>query len=304
MRRYIGLLVPLVLSGAAFATACGGDSKTVTIPGGGQVSTSNKIPSDFPSDFPVYSGAKVVGSVKGDQKGQQGFYVTWETGDPADKVTTFFKDAFAKGPWKSESTIESNGTVILSAKKDAKSAALTVSAANNKTTIGVFLGDDNSLSGTAPTKTGSGSASDNKTATAQASRDAPDSSSSQGSPTASPLPPEVTLPKDFPKDRAPLPSDARVTSSTSFGQGGSKSYIITYYTKSTPEAAADYFSKEMPKHGWVDSFTSNTNGEYFVTFTSAATSGSTNDGLTVTAMKSDTPGYTQVSVSVSLTAAQ
>lgn len=302
MRRYIGLLIPVILSGAAFATACGSDSKTVSIPGGGQVSTSNKIPSDFPSDFPVYSGAKVVGSVKGSEKGQQGFFVTWETGDPVDKVTTFFKDEFAKGPWKSESTLESNGAVILGAKKDAKSAALSVSASNNKTTIVVSLGDTNSSS--APTTSSSGSASDDETATAQAAQDAADSSSSQGSPTASPLPPEVTLPKDFPKDRAPLPSDARVTSSTSFGQGGSKTYIITFYTKSSPEVAADYFSKEMPKHGWVDSFTSNTNGEYFVTFTSGATSGSTNDGLTVTAIQSDTPGYTQVSVSVSLTAAQ
>lgn len=307
MRRYLGLLVPLLFLGAAFAAACGGDSKTVKIPGGGEVSTSNKLPNDFPSDFPVYPGAKVVGSIKGDQKGLQGFFVTWETGDQVDKVTAFYKKEFEKGPWKSESTLESGDTVILGAKKVGKTAALTIGRADNKTTIAVFLGDDNSSSGAAPTKTGSGSSSDNKTATAQAGQDAADSgssSSSEKSPTASPLPPEVKLPKDFPTDRVPLPGDARVTSSTSFGQGGAKSYIITYYTKSSPEAAADYFSKEMPKHGWSDSFSSNTNGEFFVTFTSGATSGSTNDGLTVTASQSDTPGYTQVGLSVSLTAAQ
>lgn len=306
MRRYLGVLVPLLVLGAAFAAACGGDSKTVKIPGGGEVSTSNKLPSDFPSDFPVYGGAKVVGSVKGDQKGQLGFFVTWETGDQVDKVTDFYKKEFEKGPWKSESTLESNGTTILGAKKDGKTAALTIARGDNKTTIGAFLGDDNSSSsgsssdGT-PTKTsGSSSSSDKKTATASGSS----SSSGEKSPTARPLPPEVKLPKDFPTDRVPLPSDARVTSSTSFGQGGAKSYIITYFTKSSPEDAAGYFSKEMPKHGWSDSFSSNTNGEFFVTFTSGDTSGATNDGLTVTASASeDTPGYTQVGVSVSLTAA-
>ena len=117
-----------------------------------------------------------------------------------------------------------------------------------------------------------------------------------------PPPPEVRLPKDFPTDRVPLPSGARVTSSTSFGQGGQKTYIITYFTKSSPDDVAKYFSDEMPKHGWSSAFSSNSNGELFVTFTSGDTGSGSNDGLTVTASDStDTPGYTQVGVSVSLT---
>jgi hypothetical protein len=71
--------------------------------------------------------------------------------------------------------------------------------------------------------------------------------------------------------------------------------------KDSPEKAADYFSTEMPKHGWADSFSSNQNGEYFVTFTSGDTSGSSSNSMTVNASESETSGYTKVGMTVSLT---
>ena len=59
----------------------------------------------------------------------------------------------------------------------------------------------------------------------------------------------------------------------------------------------------MPKHGWTDSFTSNSNGQYFVTFTGAANADGGTDGLTVSSQKSTGyDGYTEVNISLSATA--
>ncbi len=310
MQRYLGLLIPVLVLGAALTAACGGSSsKTVDIPGGGKVSSSDKLPSDFPSDFPKYGGAKVKGSVTGQQQGISGTSVIWESGDGLDKVKSFFDGEFAKESWKAEANGSAGDTAYWSGKNKDGKKVFYAGATNSdgKTTITAVVGDnpDASSSGSSKTSTSGGSGSSaNKTATSEAEDGSSSSSGPEKSPTPSPLPPEVKLPADFPKDRVPLPSGARVTSSTSFDQGGAKSYLISYFTKTSPQDTADYFSKEMPNHGWKDSFSSNTNGEFFVTFTSGDTSGSTNDGLTVTASAStDTPGYTEVGVNVSLTAA-
>ena len=316
MQRYLGLLIPVLVLGAALTAACGGSSsKTVDIPGGGKISSSDKLPSDFPGDFPKYSGAKVKGSVTGQQQGISGTSVIWESGDGLDKVKSFFDGEFAKDNWKAEANGSAGDTAYWSGKsKDGKKVFYAgATNADGKTTITAVVGDNpdgassggskTSTSGSSKTSTSGGSGSSaNKTATSEAEDGSSSSSGPEKSPTPSPLPPEVKLPKDFPTARVPLPSGARVTSSTSFGQGGQKTYIITYFTKSSPDDVAKYFSDEMPKHGWSSAFSSNSNGELFVTFTSGDTGSGSNDGLTVTASDStDTPGYTQVGVSVSLT---
>jgi hypothetical protein len=311
----VSLLVPALVLAAIVAAACGGGgSKTVNLPGGGQVSSSNKVPDNFPSDFPIYSGAKVQGSYTGQSEGISGSVVIWETGDALDKVKSFYNDQFAKDAWKSDSNGEVNDNAYWSgANKDGtKQFYAGASRADNKTTITVTIGDkpkdsssDGSSSGGSATSTsGSSSASsDKKTSTAEAEDGSSSDSGADKSPTPSPLPPEVKLASDFPKDRVPFPSGARVTSTSSFGSNGSKTYIITLYVKDSPEKVAQFFTDEMPKRGWTDSFTSNTNGEYFVTFTSGDTSGSSGEALTVGAQESETPGYTTVSLSVTLAGA-
>lgn len=273
---------------------------------------SGKLPDNFPSDYPVYGGAKVQGSYSGSTEGINGTVVTWETGDSLDKVKSFYTDAFGKGAWKADSNGEVNDSAYWSgSSSDGKQSFYTLaSTTDGKTSIIATLGDKpaDSSGGSNSTSTSGGSSSNsNKTATAEAdSGSSGDSSSpdasSEKSPTSSPLPPEVSLAKDFPSDRVPFPSGARVTSSSSFGSGGSKTYIIQLYVKDDAETAIGYFSDEMPKHGWTNSFSSNSNGEYFVTFTAGDASAATNDGLTVSASPADTAGYTDVSLSVSLTA--
>ena len=307
MRKYLALLIP-ALASLAILAGCGGDSKTVKIPGGGEVSVSGKLPDNFPKDFPVYKGAKVQGSYTGKNEGVSGTVVTWETGDSIDKVKDFYDKAFQSGAWPTTSNGDLNGSAYWGGESsDEKTTFYTmVSTVDGKTNIIATVGDTPKDSSSDGSGDSGSSSSSNKTATASASDDSSsdsDSSSSEKSPTASPLPPEVKLSKDFPTDRVPLPSGARVTSASSFGSGGSKTFIVELYTKDSPEKAADYFSTEMPKHGWSDSFSSNTNGEYFVTFTSGDANASSNDGMTVTASESETSGYTMVGVSVSLTAA-
>src|SRR5689334_15276542 len=101
MSKYIAILIPALLL-ASFTFACGGgSSKTVKIPGGGEISSSSKLPDSFPGDFPIYSGAKVQGSVSGSQGGVSGTTVSWQTGDSVSKVTDFYTGKFKDGPWKS-----------------------------------------------------------------------------------------------------------------------------------------------------------------------------------------------------------
>jgi hypothetical protein len=75
-----------------------------------------------------------------------------------------------------------------------------------------------------------------------------------------------------------------------------------FLTKDNAERVAQYFSDEMPKHGWSDAFSANSDGAYFVTFTAGETS-SPNDALTLSANAwTDNPGYTEVALTVGVAA--
>jgi hypothetical protein len=253
----------------------------------------------------VYKGASVKGSYTGNSNGISGTVVTWETGDSVQKVKDFYDSALKDSSYSSTSSGDTGGSSFWAGEsKDGKKAVyVMVTTENNKTSIIATVGDKPADSSSSSSGSDSSSSSnDDKTATAEAEGSGSSSSSgAEKSPTASPLPAEVPLAKDFPTDRVPLPSGARVTSSSSFGSGGSKTFMIEYYTKDAPDKAAEYFSTELPKHGWADSFSSNQNGEYFVTFTSSDTSASSNDGVTVNASASETSGYTKVGLTVSMT---
>ena len=87
MRRIGWILIPALLVATALSACGGGSKKTVDIPGGGKITTSDKLPSGFPDDFPVYNGAKVQGSLSGNSNGISGTSVTWQTGDELSKVS-------------------------------------------------------------------------------------------------------------------------------------------------------------------------------------------------------------------------
>ncbi len=295
MRKFVGVLLPMFIVGAAITAACGGgDSKTVDIPGGGQVPVSDKIPDSFPSDYPVYSGAKVKGSTRSTTQGITGTSVIWESGDSVDKVSKFYTDEFASGNWKAASNGQVNDSSYWAGENSAgtKSHYLIVSKQDDgKTNITAIVGD----------KPADSSSSSDKTSTSDSSStpdDSSDDSGSSSSPEAAKLPDEVKISKDFPTDLVPFPSGARITSSSSFGGGGSQTYSVELYVKDSPENVSSYFADELPKHAWTNAFTSNSNGEYFLTFSKEGGDTSVTEGVTVSATKSDVTGYTKVDLIV------
>ena len=285
MRKLLHAIFPMLVVGAAIAVACGGgDSKTVKIPGGGEVSVSDKLPDSFPKDYPVYGGAKVTGSTRSTTQGITGTSVIWETGDSLEKVTNFYRDAFDSGAWKAASNGQLNDSSYWAGESSdgTKSHYLIVSRQGDKTNITAIVGDN-------PNNGSSSSSGASKTSTSGSSSTPADSSSGSAK-----LPAEVKISKDFPTDRVPFPNGARVTSSSSFGGGGSQTYSVELYVKDTPENVSDYFGSELPKHDWTNAFTSNSNGEYLLTFSKEGADATVTESVTVSASASDVKDYTKV----------
>lgn len=293
MRRFLAIALAVTLIGT-LAAACGGGggSKTIDVPGAGKVTLSGNLPSDFPSDFPVYKGASLQGSYKGTQEGITGYIVSWETGDSADKVKSFYDDAFGSGPWKSTSSGNAGGTAFWSADNSGSNKTAWVGATDSsgKTMIVVAIGDKESASSADNTPQADDTATPTK------------GSSTQKTPTAapeatvtSPLPAEVTLSKDFPADRVPFPSGARVTSDSSYSSGGQKTFLAEIYVKQSAADLNDYFKGELPKHDWTETLTTSQNGEFMLMY-----SGQTDESVVVSIKDSDTPGYATASIIVTV----
>lgn len=292
MRRFILLILPVILAGAI---GCGGGGKkTITIPGGGKIDVSGKVPSNFPSDFPVYKGASAQGSYTGTQNGITGSVVTWQTGDSLDKVKSFYDQEFKNGPWKSSSTGNANNTAFwVVDSPDGKQAAY-VGATNDgkNTSIIVTIGDKSAITGGATEEASptSSSSSSDQTSTSSSGDTTPSA--------AATLPAEAKLGSDFPTDRVSFPSGARITNTSSLTSGGVKTFYVEVYVKDTPGNVNDYFKNELPKHNWTNSLSSESNGEFFQTYSGADSS--SNEGVTLNVSQSDTPGYTKVELTVML----
>ncbi len=280
MRRWIPLAAAALLLVAT--GACGGGGKTVTVPGG-KVSVGGSLPSSFPKDFPTYKGAKYVGGLESTQRGVSGFYATWETSDSADKVLSYYKDAFKNSAWTTTTTVNSSGGSFIGVeRKDdpTQTGFVSVTASGGKTTIGVLVGKN--LNGSSSGATATSASGESATSTP------PDSSSGASTPPPeSALPTVVSLPQGYPSDQAPLPSGAKVTSASSISSNGQQVYTIEFYTKDSEQSVADYFKSELPKHGWTNAVTTESNGEFYLMW-SGATS---NQSVTVTITKGDVSGY-------------
>lgn len=294
MRKLALIAIPALIAGMMLA-ACGGgsSSKTINVPGQGQVkvTTGDKPPSDFPSDFPIYDGAKYKGGVSTSEQGVSGFYATWQTGDSTDKVLTWYDDKFTNSStWKKTATVNSgsNGAFISVERKDdaSKVGFVSVTSDSGKTDIGIIVG-------TNPANSDSGK--DTPTATSSDSGSSGNATSTSGDSGSATLPDEVALSSDFPKDRVPLPSDIRVTGSSSVTSGSDKVDQVEFYTKESADDLANYFKTEMPKHKWAQAISSSTADGTFMTF-----AGSQDEVLSVQIQPSDVSGYQQVAIVVTV----
>lgn len=283
MKRVLFLLG--LLGVLAAASACGGGGeKEITIPGGNgdvKVTTGGDLPDEFPDDFPIFKGAKLTGSVRGEQEGQTGFFVTWEGDASAEDVTDFYKTELDKDPWQVEGTFASaEGSMISFTRTDNKDlgGGVTVSG-NGKTQFVVFMG------------WGAGIAPSDETEDEAAPT--PEEADEEEPSAQAELPEEMDLPRDYPTDVAPIPEGARITDTSSFTSGGQTTYAITFLTKDAPDDVAGFYSSEVPGDGWTETGTFSSGGEVSAMFANEAEGGS----LVVGAVASDTyEGYTEVNL--------
>jgi len=290
MRKLLLLAALPVLVFASVTVACGGgDKKTVDIPGGGKVTVSDDLPGDFPDDFPKYDGAKVLGSVSGSSEGQEGTLVTFETGDDIEDVQAFYEKEFEDGPWKSTSTGSFGGSGTFVAEKGDEAASVFIAESDGKVTILVTYGSKADLG----LDDSSDSGDDSEDPTPDDSDSSGDDSGDSGS---AELPEEVNLDDEYPKDRIPLPDDARVTSSSSFSSSGTRTIFVELYVKQSVDDLEEFYKDKLEAAGYTDSFSSTSDGEVFLSWTDPDST--TGAAAVVNIAPSDVEGYSTVSLSI------
>jgi len=293
MRGLRLVLISAVVLGAiaAIAVGCGGGGKKTINVDGGQVQVGGDLPSDFPKDFPVYKGANFQGSYTSTQEGITGTAVSWETGDGVSDVKSFYDKEFKDGPWKSTTTGSAGDSAYwVATSSDGKKAAYVfVSTASGKTSIVATVGDN--------PETSSGSQEGSPTSESS-SGDTPTSGGGETPEANATLPAEASLPSSFPKDRLPFPSGARVTSVTSASSGGTNTFYLEVYVKDAPDKVSEYFKNELPKNNWTQTLTSESGGQFFLTFTGSGDA--TDESVTLSIAQSETAGYTAVTLVVAV----
>jgi len=283
------LLMVGLLGLLAAASACGGGGeKKVTLPGGDgevQVTTGGELPKQFPDDFPIFEGAKLTGTVTGEQEGQSGFFVTWETDASPDDVTDFYKEALDKDPWKTAGVFTtSDGAMITFTRADNENfgGGVTVASSDGKTQFVVFMGE------------GAGVAPSAEATTEEQPTPRTEATPKEEQPAAqAELPDEVALPNGYPSDVAPIPSGARVTDASSFTADSQTTVAVSYLTKEDPESIGDFYSAEVPGDGWSETSRLSSDGEVFLTYENP----DEGSQLLLTIYPSDTyEGYTEVTI--------
>ena len=73
--------------------------------------------------------------------------------------------------------------------------------------------------------------------------------------------------------------------------------LVIFMYLNYPGVRQHFYDSEMSGKGWSDSFTNETNGEVFMSFTGEGEAAST-DAVTISITKSDVDGYVQVAVSL------
>ena len=266
----------------AAASACGGgDDVEVTLPGGDgevKVTTGGDLPDDFPDDFPIFEDSNLTGSIRGEQEGQSGFFVTWETDASAEEVTDFYKGALDKDPWKTAGVFSSSdGALISFTRVDNEDfgGGVTVSGGDGKTQFVVFMGE------------GAGQAPSDEAA----EEEQPTPEEEEEPPAQADLPDESELPDDYPSDVAPIPDGSRITEASSFSSDGQATFTISFLTKDDPDSVIDFYGKEVPGDGWTEAGSFSSGGEVSATYVNEAEGGN----LVVSAGRSGAyEGYTEV----------
>ena len=286
MRKWIAVITTITMVSLA-GFACGGDgNKSLDLPGGGSI-TEGKLPDNWPDDFPVYDGAKLLGGISEIVDGSSAISATWETGDSADDVKQFYDEAFADGPWKSESSgVAGGGSFWLAMKGDGAPAYVTVAdGGDDKRLIVVIIGD-----------TAGDIADPGDGFTDEPTADDADSGSDTS---GGMLPDEVALPGDFPAD-IPLPDDIRITTATSVNVSGAQSYLVLFYSRDSVDDLAAFFKDKLTGMGFTQSIQTSQDGGIYAAY--AENDDGSGAIIISTVVEGDVEGYRQVTLQITETA--
>ena len=298
MQRILtGFLVLLIACGMVAAACGGGDDDTTIETDDGEVTVSDDLPDDFPDEL-LYDGADVAGTISGESDGQEGTYVTLETDDSVDDVTSWYESSLADNGWEEESSTSAGGVTILGARKDDVATVISIGEADDNTSISVFYGTDPSASGDGDDD-GSSGEDDGSSGEDDGSSGEDDGSSGDddGASGDADLPDEVEVDDAFPSDIR-LPDAILVTNSSSFASGGVETVQIIALSEETPEELSDHFTGVLEDAGYSEVLTTTSDGDIFLSY--AKNPDDPTEGAVIVTLTDDSSyeGYTDVSVSV------
>lgn len=116
-------------------TSVSGVSEEITVEKG------NQLPDDFPADFPIYPGSDILSSWSAEGNGTQGQAIVWQTADPEDKVSDYFKEKLESSGWKISSSFEAEGSRTITFEKGETTGFIGITAGEEgKTAIAVTVG--------------------------------------------------------------------------------------------------------------------------------------------------------------------
>jgi hypothetical protein len=132
----------LALAGWGIKKAMGGLARTaadkaIEAATGGKVKWgTNSLPDGWPSDVTVYAGSTIQYSGSSNSaNGKGGAAVVFQTRDPAQKISDFYKADLAAKGWKIEGTYSSGSTLMVGATKEGRSLSITITSSDSGSTV-------------------------------------------------------------------------------------------------------------------------------------------------------------------------
>ena len=106
------------------------------------IAGDERLPTNFPKDMPIYPGAKPSNSWSSAARGGKGVMAGLETDDPKSKVISFYQAELPKNGWVIDTTTNTEEGAMFIVRKNDRIGWVTITAEKNeKTTIGIIVGD-------------------------------------------------------------------------------------------------------------------------------------------------------------------
>jgi hypothetical protein len=282
-RRFLlaGLVLVALGAGLIAALGCGGgsNSKAESVigkllevgqnPGTDTQVLVDKLPPDLPDGLPSYPGSSLLGSTITTSGGTKSLGVLSESGDPVDKVYTFYEQELDKDPWTVEISSfpsQAAGVQFTSASDPNLVGAVVIQASGDSSDSLIYLSVQNT--------------------------------SEAASPTPFKVEPSKPLPRDWPS-QVPLYPNASITG-TAWGRSvGASEWQISFIAQTTATDIIDFYRTQLTNGGFVVTDEAPQNGVSMLSFKNVQTTETWNGGVSAQTSTGD-PSYAQGTVQISI----